>query len=146
MMMLYHEHHEDPELRPKPISPEQREDVIAPMAAGLLGAHQYFRAQREAYAGTAFRREPKRRASKVGRNNLCPCGSGKKYKKCRGRVTVNWSCVIKESATICTHNFPILDIYFECSQSATTVSFLESGLLRALHCPPYRNPRPRRGR
>jgi uncharacterized protein YecA (UPF0149 family) len=22
---------------------------------------------------------------KVGRNELCPCGSGKKYKKCHGR-------------------------------------------------------------
>jgi preprotein translocase subunit SecA len=27
-----------------------------------------------------------RHTSKVGRNDLCPCGSGKKYKKCCGRV------------------------------------------------------------
>jgi preprotein translocase subunit SecA len=28
---------------------------------------------------------PQRRAGeKVGRNDLCPCGSGKKYKKCHG--------------------------------------------------------------
>ena len=59
------------------------------MAAGLLIAYQYFRPQREAYGGTAFRREPKRDASKVGRNDLCPCGSGKKYKKCCGGATVN---------------------------------------------------------
>ncbi len=26
------------------------------------------------------------RAAKVGRNEPCPCGSGKKYKKCCGRV------------------------------------------------------------
>ncbi len=25
-----------------------------------------------------------RKAPKVGRNDLCPCGSGKKYKKCHG--------------------------------------------------------------
>jgi uncharacterized protein YecA (UPF0149 family) len=25
-----------------------------------------------------------REAPKVGRNDLCPCGSGKKYKKCHG--------------------------------------------------------------
>jgi uncharacterized protein YecA (UPF0149 family) len=25
-----------------------------------------------------------REAPKVGRNDLCPCGSGKKYKKCCG--------------------------------------------------------------
>jgi uncharacterized protein len=26
----------------------------------------------------------KRDQPKVGRNDLCPCGSGKKYKKCHG--------------------------------------------------------------
>ncbi|OGO39482.1 MAG: hypothetical protein A2147_07720 [Chloroflexi bacterium RBG_16_57_8] len=31
------------------------------------------------------RSEPLRVAAKVGRNDLCPCGSGKKYKKCCGR-------------------------------------------------------------
>ena len=45
MMMLYHEHAKYPEMRPKPISLEKREDVIAHMAAGLLGACQCFRAQ-----------------------------------------------------------------------------------------------------
>jgi tetratricopeptide (TPR) repeat protein len=30
-------------------------------------------------------RQPVRRAHKVGRNDPCPCGSGKKYKKCCGR-------------------------------------------------------------
>ena len=33
-------------------------------------------------------RKPVRREQKVGRNELCPCGSGKKYKKCCGRVAV----------------------------------------------------------
>lgn len=28
---------------------------------------------------------PLRRDAKIGRNTLCPCGSGKKYKKCHGR-------------------------------------------------------------
>ena len=26
--------------------------------------------------------KPLRRRNKIGRNDLCPCGSGKKYKKC----------------------------------------------------------------
>ena len=30
-------------------------------------------------------RQPSRRESKVGRNDPCPCGSGKKFKKCCGR-------------------------------------------------------------
>lgn len=29
--------------------------------------------------------EPVRAAEKIGRNDLCPCGSGKKYKQCHGR-------------------------------------------------------------
>jgi preprotein translocase subunit SecA len=27
----------------------------------------------------------KREADKVGRNDSCPCGSGKKYKRCHGK-------------------------------------------------------------
>ena len=44
IMMLYHEHDEDREMRP-PITPEKREQVIAGMAVGLLGAYKYFREQ-----------------------------------------------------------------------------------------------------
>ena len=32
----------------------------------------------------SIKREPQRRGPKVGRNDPCPCGSGKKYKKCCG--------------------------------------------------------------
>jgi len=34
--------------------------------------------------GPSKSQEPKRREEKVGRNDPCPCGSGKKYKKCHG--------------------------------------------------------------
>ncbi|WP_193387292.1 SEC-C metal-binding domain-containing protein, partial [Enterococcus faecalis] len=30
-------------------------------------------------------RQPVRVDKKVGRNDLCPCGSGKKFKNCHGR-------------------------------------------------------------
>jgi hypothetical protein len=33
--------------------------------------------------------------SKIGRNNLCPCGSGKKYKKC---------CMMKKQASSFTRS------------------------------------------
>ncbi len=36
-------------------------------------------------SGAGARREPVRKEKKVGRNDLCPCGSGKKYKNCCGR-------------------------------------------------------------
>jgi len=89
MMMLYHEHDDDLKMRPAPITPKKREDIIVHMAAGLVGAYRYFRAHQKAFAGSAFERESGRPASKVGRNDPCPCGSGKKYKKCCGGATVN---------------------------------------------------------
>jgi uncharacterized protein len=66
IMMLYHEHDEDPEMRPEPISLEKREEVIVHMAAALLSAYQYFRAHRQVSA-SAHRSEPRRSAPKVGR-------------------------------------------------------------------------------
>jgi preprotein translocase subunit SecA len=36
-------------------------------------------------ADTAVKQEPIKVAPKIGRNDLCPCGSGKKYKNCHGK-------------------------------------------------------------
>lgn len=33
----------------------------------------------------SLKKEPARNENKVGRNDVCPCGSGKKYKNCCGR-------------------------------------------------------------
>lgn len=33
----------------------------------------------------SVKREPVRKDKKVGRNDPCPCGSGKKYKNCCGK-------------------------------------------------------------
>jgi preprotein translocase subunit SecA len=35
--------------------------------------------------GPAPKKTVKREAEKIGRNDPCPCGSGKKYKKCCGK-------------------------------------------------------------
>jgi len=43
VMMLCHEHDEDSRMRPKPIAPERREDIIMHMGVGLVGAYRYFR-------------------------------------------------------------------------------------------------------
>jgi uncharacterized protein len=88
VLMLYHEHDEDPELRPGPIEPEKREEIIVQMAAGIVGAHRYFRINRQ-HVTSPFRDEPHRSPGKIGRNDLCPCGSGKKYKRCCGGVTIH---------------------------------------------------------
>ena len=46
------------------------------------------KAQKLVFSGGEGAEKPKtarRNAKKVGRNAPCPCGSGKKYKKCCGR-------------------------------------------------------------
>jgi preprotein translocase subunit SecA len=48
---------------------------------------QIFSAASKAKAGVSARggvETVKRKQGKVGRNDPCPCGSGKKYKKCHG--------------------------------------------------------------
>jgi uncharacterized protein len=88
MMALYHEHDQDPEMRPEPITPDKREQVIALMAAGLMNAYGYFRKGRESNFAV-HAPESRQGTLKVGRNDPCPCGSGRKYKKCCGGATVN---------------------------------------------------------
>jgi uncharacterized protein len=88
VLMLCHEHDEDPELRPGPIAPEKREEIIVQMAAGIVRAYRYFRPHRKRVANV-YGAEPHGRLGKIGRNDQCPCGSGKKYKRCCGVATIN---------------------------------------------------------
>lgn len=64
------------------------------LADGLAGTVQKIHAlwleqrREQSAAGTLpgpVRREPARNPNKVGRNEPCPCGSGKKFKQCHGR-------------------------------------------------------------
>ena len=58
----------------------RREQIAKPVSEGFAGAGD----------GTLKKRPVvKKAAEKVGRNDPCPCGSGKKYKKCCGRGTVS---------------------------------------------------------
>ena len=89
MMILYHEHDADPETRPPAIGPEQREEIIAHMAAGLLQIYRYYLSQRQSPIPRPASRTVRRETAKVGRNDPCPCGSGKKYKHCHGGTTLH---------------------------------------------------------
>jgi uncharacterized protein len=88
MMVLYHEHDRNPEMRPEPITTDKREQAIALMAAELMNAYEYFQKERESDLGIHVSASG-RSIPKIGRNDPCPCGSGKKYKKCCGGATVN---------------------------------------------------------
>ena len=89
---LANEHHADPEMRPYkgPIDAQQREKLIVGVAAGVTSIYRYFAphrraAVREARESTTYRRT----AQKIGRNDPCSCGSGKKFKHCCGKITLH---------------------------------------------------------
>ena len=75
----------DPAMRPykEPINEERREELLISAAAGVMRMHRYFLGRRDEYlpgGGTFTHKSPK-----VGRNDPCPCGSGRKFKQCCGR-------------------------------------------------------------
>jgi preprotein translocase subunit SecA len=63
------------------VNPDTGEDELAPLAPALVGNGH------GAQAGVQAERNPKDPSTwgKVGRNETCPCGSGKKYKHCHGK-------------------------------------------------------------
>ena len=86
---LAYEHASDPDIRPfrEPITPEKRQQLIAIMVAGVKHLYDDFEEDRRAMAPRG--RPSSRFGPKVGRNDPCPCGSGKKFKKCCGQVTIH---------------------------------------------------------
>jgi uncharacterized protein len=92
ILALAHEHHPDPEMRPykEPISAEQREKLIIGAAAGVMNIYRYFRAEQVRAKHSSLASMTSRRVQpKIGRNELCPCGSGKKFKHCCGKITLH---------------------------------------------------------
>jgi preprotein translocase subunit SecA len=63
-------------------APERRQDMSKYKEEKLSDPNQVAAAQRDT---REVRREPLRAEKTVGRNDPCPCGSGKKYKNCHGR-------------------------------------------------------------
>ena len=78
----------DPEWPKEPLSPEKSDELLQSLFAGAARAYRYFKEDRLAFAQAAAQRAPlepyERAGPKVGRNDPCPCGSGKKYKRCCG--------------------------------------------------------------
>jgi uncharacterized protein len=62
-------------------TPEQRAALAAEIEESLAHIHAFWLPLRRA---VAEREQARRTGRKVGRNEPCPCGSGKKFKKCCG--------------------------------------------------------------
>jgi uncharacterized protein len=82
IMLLAHEHDPDPQMRPKPLSPDKREEVLQMMIAGLTQIYRYFEPHRRSPVSASRPAPLRREGRKIGRNEPCPCGSGRKYKHC----------------------------------------------------------------
>lgn len=92
ILALAHENDPDPELRTykEPVSEERRKQLITGLAAGAMLIYKYFEPQRR--MGVSATRESntfRRDVPKVGRNEPCPCGSNRKFKRCCGNVSLN---------------------------------------------------------
>jgi uncharacterized protein len=80
VLALANENHPDPELRFESPPPEKREELLHLLTASIVQIYRYFEPER---TGALPATQPfTRDAPKVGRNEPCPCGSGKKYKQC----------------------------------------------------------------
>lgn len=76
LLFFAYEHDENPELRPDPMDAEKKEKIFQHMVASVNVMYRY---------NLQFRQKApvsKPKSIKVGRNDPCRCGSGKKFKKC----------------------------------------------------------------
>jgi uncharacterized protein len=66
------------------------EPAVVSAAAGTMRIYQYFKAQRFLHNDPLGNMRTFRPTMpKIGRNDPCPCGSGKKFKQCCGKTTLH---------------------------------------------------------
>ena len=82
IMILAHENDSDPMMRPNPISMIDREKLLQTIPESLALIYKYLNPFRQAAVLNPQKIEPTRSYPKIGRHEMCPCGSGKKYKRC----------------------------------------------------------------
>ena len=88
-MMLYGTGDGWDALEAKNLSLEEHKALAAGLAGSVRQLHAFWKEQRRSQIAEGkwpgvVRREPIRNTTKVGRNDSCPCGSGKKFKRCHG--------------------------------------------------------------
>jgi uncharacterized protein len=76
-------------LEQKDLSADEHKSLANGLAGTVQKIHAFWLGQRrtqlaDGVLSDAVRREPVRNPDKVGRNDPCPCGSGKKFKQCHG--------------------------------------------------------------
>lgn len=69
-------------------NPFQREELTKLIPASAAWIYRFWQPYRRAVAERTIATSYQREHPKIGRNDPCPCGSGKKFKKCCGASTV----------------------------------------------------------
>ena len=69
--------------------PAQREELSEQIAASVADIYRFWLPRRKEAHERLIVETVRRTEPKVGRNDPCPCGSGKKYKKCCGAATLH---------------------------------------------------------
>lgn len=69
-------------------TPAQREELSKQIPSSVAWIYRFWLPYRDAIIERTIATSFQREHSKVGRNDPCPCGSGKKFKKCCGTATV----------------------------------------------------------
>jgi uncharacterized protein len=68
-------------------TPQQREELTSELAASAVRIYQFWLPYRQAIHERTIATTYQREHPKIGRNDPCPCGSGKKFKRCCGAST-----------------------------------------------------------
>lgn len=69
-------------------TPEQRESIAKQIPAAIASIYRYWLPYRKAAHERQVALTYQRDQPKIGRNDACPCGSGKKFKKCCGAASL----------------------------------------------------------
>jgi uncharacterized protein len=69
-------------------TPAQREELSNQIPSSVAWIYKFWQPYRRAVAERSIATSYQREHPKVGRNDPCPCGNGKKFKKCCGAATV----------------------------------------------------------
>lgn len=67
--------------------PDQREKLAKQIPMSISAIYRYWLPYRKAVHERELAKTIQRATPKIGRNDSCPCGSGKKFKKCCGAAT-----------------------------------------------------------
>jgi uncharacterized protein len=69
-------------------TPAQREELTKKITESVAAIYHYWMPYRKAVQERLVATTITRDQPKIGRNDPCPCGSGKKFKKCCGAATI----------------------------------------------------------